>query len=123
MKKFELKKSSNHKLKKLLKLGHVVEIKPTNIIVGKFNFRLGDVDKYNFTVQYINKMLCKDGGGEKDYSSQKVRVYGIIHFNSGASYKEWVDLTYTDDSEIDKLIDLVEGGRHAEVTPDVLRQF
>lgn len=123
MKKFELKKSSNYRLKKLLKLGHVVEIKPTNIIVGKFNFNFGEVDKYNFTVQYMNKILWKDGGGEKDYSSQKVRVYGIIRFNSGASYKSWADLTYTDENEIDKLIDFVEAGRYTEVTPDVLRQF
>ena len=74
----------------------IVKIEPTNIQLGIFNFRTGNVDRYQFKAEYVRR-------DEDVLWNHSVYVYGIITYDSGASYRHLEVLAYTDSEELDKL--------------------
>lgn len=75
-----------------------IEIKPTDIMVGVFNFAHGDVNHYKFQAKYVRR----DGDRLWNHS---VYVYGVVTFESGKNYNAIYELTYTEGEELDKLAD------------------
>lgn len=97
-------------LKKDLKLLHVVKIKPTRFKVSVFNFAHGNCNVYDFEAHYVYKIPYGSHAFEDDYANHVVMVAGLITFESGNTYRGTEKLTYTDDSEVEKIIQAVKEG-------------
>ena len=108
-------------LKKLLPLKVVKKINDTNIKVGVLNFNHGNINQYDFTVQYVMKVPYSTTCSKDDYANQVIKVYGVIHYPGGASYKSSNKLTYTDDAELEKLFNPIKNGE--EATLDDIRVY
>ena len=112
-------------LKQLLKLHEVRKIEPTDIVISVLNMAHGTLDRYKFKVQYIGKIPYGSHAFENDYPNHVVNVYGIITYDSGNSYKSCHKLTYTDDEELQKLIQPTKEGVRGTFDTyfDVLRLY
>lgn len=104
--------NSNEKydeLKRTMKIGEAVKLKnPIRIKVRSFNFNTGCADTVNdFDVELVGKFPYGSERPEDMLSYQIVWVYGVRHYRSGESYKRSDKLTYTDDGELQKVIDAV----------------
>lgn len=91
-------------LKQALKLHHVVKINPTKFKVSVFNFAHGNCNDYDFEAHYVYKIPYGSYAHEKDYANHIVMVCGLITFPTGKTYKDRQKLTYTDDSEVEKIM-------------------
>lgn len=97
-------------IKEILSLNEVRKIEPTEIMLSEFNFSTGLCMKYKFLVHYVGKIPYGFSAQPKDYANHVVNVYGIITYDNGCSYKHTYKLTYTDDSELEKLIVPIKEG-------------
>ena len=112
-------------IKKLLRLNEVRKIEPTKITLGIFNFSTGNVDHYDFMAQYVGKIPYGSSAYEDNYADHVVTIYGIITYENGQSYKKTYKLTYTDDSELEKLLQPIKEGVSGsyQIFYDVLRHY
>lgn len=83
-------------------MGRVYQTKPTQIQLGLLQFHSGEVNTYDFDVEYIVK---RPYGSNNTHltKNQMVCVYGVIHFPDGNTYKHSDKLTYTDEVELAKI--------------------
>lgn len=105
--------NSNEKydeLKRTMKIDQCVKLaNPIRIKVRSFNFNTGCADTINdFDVEFVGKVPYGSVRPEDMLSYQIVEVYGVKHYSSGSSYKHCDKLTYTDDEELQKVIDAVK---------------
>jgi hypothetical protein len=97
-------------LKKMMRLYEVVKLKePIDIKVRQFNFRTGCADTLlDMTVKFVGKVPYGSGRPEEFLDHQIMVVYGIKRYSSGNEYTGSTKLTYTDDEELQKVIDMVK---------------
>ena len=93
-----------NEIKKLLHLDTVVKMNQEKIKVGVLNFNSGNVEEYDFIVDYVSKIRYSSHcHGEDDYKEQVMIAYGTIIYQSGEYYKASERLTYTAPEYLDIL--------------------
>ena len=97
-------------LKKMMRLYEVVKLKePIEIKVRQFNIRTGCADTLlDMTVDFVGKVPYGSGRPEEFLDHQIMVVYGTKRYSSGHQYTGSAKLTYTDDEELQKVIDMVK---------------
>lgn len=88
-------------LKKKLEMEVLYRITPTDIKIGVLNFSTGNIERYDFTVEYLYKIPY--GVNFTLPKNQVVLVMGVVHYESGNSYNVRKKLSYTDNEELEKI--------------------
>ena len=117
-----------NELKSTMKLHNVVKLKsPIEIKVRLFNFNTGCADTViDMRVEYVAKVPYGSESDESYLAGHVMMVYGKKKYGSGNCYDGSVKLTYTDDEELQKVIDAVrESGSPRPMTENVdsLRRY
>lgn len=99
-------------LKRMMKLNEVIKLKnPIDIKVRKFNMRTGCADTLmDMTVDFVGKLPYGSPQPEEFLAHQVIWAYGTKRYKSGHEYKGSTKLTYTDDEELQKVIDAAREG-------------
>lgn len=99
-------------LKKALRLDEAVRLKsPVSVKVRKFNMRTGCADTVvDMKVEFVGKVPYGSPKAEDDLANHVMIAYGEKTYSSGNAYLGSEKLTYTDDWELQKVIDAVKEG-------------